>query len=1142
MPKKIPVGWVETTLGEITEPSRVRAWPSEMPDLPFIGLEHIEPHTMKLLGSKKASSIKSTSLRFSKGDVLYGKMGPKLNKVWLAKFDGLCSPEFFVFPKTEGLNSQFFAYRLNSRDFVDFATQHISGDRSRVDFEKLAKFPFLLPSNSEQERIVAKLNASLANEAEGEARVHSAQGYNEEYRASTLRDAVTGELTRDWRQAHKSVETGDQLLDRLLDERRIRWEEAEPKYVHTAGKLSKCGKSKKQYPEPAEIDTSGLSRLPIGWVWVGLQQLGFITGGLTKNPRRASLHPKLPYLRVSNVYADELRLADVKTIGVEKEEIDKLLLEKGDLLIVEGNGSKDQIGRLAIWDGSIEKCVHQNHLIKVRLVDKELGRWILYWLLSPLGRHHVEKVASSTTGLYTLSTGKIASLPIPLPPPVERAAIVREVELRLAATDQLAKELQLQLDQARIARQSLLHKAFTGNLAEQNSNDEPASMLLERIRAIREAETIASRLAKKSRPKTTSLKSNNTPVMNQSVLTTDDLQKAWLQIGKKTDAKTLFEATGFTPDQVSDFYGLLRTESDIMEAFRGVSNVPKPVAPYQRIIEEEIGRFRLMSVWLEDFKNLKDYTVNFDTTHGVDIVLGWNGTGKSNFFEALLIIFRDLHYWLEKNRWTDEPMDGYCLRYEIEDQLIEVKWDPKQMKRPEISRAEIPMQPDTEPTFSPMKRKDLLLPRFVFGYYSGPTNRLAEHFLPMKRDHYNRLRQEQSDDPKTLAQLLEQRRFFCAETHHAKYVLLAFSYKKDPKIWDFLEKRLRIEGFESALFVIRKPRWAKDKSDDFWGATGIMRRVMEKLKRYAVAPMVLKQKVSDGYRLQTEELYYFFLPDINSLHEFAAEYADARSFFLALESTDFSELIYDVKIQVRVKATNDQAISVTFRELSEGEQQLLMVLGLMRFTKSHQSLVLLDEPDTHLNPHWSVEYLKDLASVISDNDKPSPEQQTSQILMATHDPLVIASLLKDQVHLLKRDPETLSCYWQQASVHPRGLGFTGILTSEMFGFRSDLDTETLADIDNRVRLIAKEDQLSASDKKEIEEIDKRLAEAGFSKAFSDPYYAAFVRAWGKRYAEQMAGKQSLTPKEQEEIDRIAREVLAEAVAEVEKEARANALR
>jgi hypothetical protein len=105
----------------------------------------------------------------------------------------------------------------------------------------------------------------------------------------------------------------------------------------------------------------------------------------------------------------------------------------------------------------------------------------------------------------------------------------------------------------------------------------------------------------------------------------------------------------------------------------------------------------------------------------------------------------------------------------------------------------------------------------------------------------------------------------------------------------------------------------------------------------------------------------------------------------------------------------------------------------------------------------------------------------------------------------------------------------------MFGFRSDLDPETLADLDNRVRLIAKEESLSLQEKRELETIDKRLIEAGFSKAFSDPYYSAFVRAWGKNYTEVMAGQQFISAEKQKEIDGIASEVLKEAKAQVEKE-------
>ena len=147
----------------------------------------------------------------------------------------------------------------------------------------------------------------------------------------------------------------------------------------------------------------GQQELPKGWIWTTVAQLGKVSGGLTKNAKRGLHDLQLPYLRVANVQANELRLVDIETIGITPGELPRTLLEKGDLLVVEGNGSPDQIGRVAIWNGSITPCLHQNHLIKVRLAYPEYGSYVLHWLLSKNGRDNIRQVASSTSGLYTLS-------------------------------------------------------------------------------------------------------------------------------------------------------------------------------------------------------------------------------------------------------------------------------------------------------------------------------------------------------------------------------------------------------------------------------------------------------------------------------------------------------------------------------------------------------------------------------------------------------------------------------------------------------------------------------------------------------------------------------------------------------------------
>lgn len=148
-----------------------------------------------------------------------------------------------------------------------------------------------------------------------------------------------------------------------------------------------------------------------------LSDIAAITGGLTKNSRRDKLELRKPYLRVANVFFASIDTTEILDIGLTKEEYEKTLLRNGDLLFVEGNGSPDQIGRVAIWNGEIEDCVHQNHLIKARFDLKRMNPvFAMYYFISERGRNQIKKRAVSTSGLYTLSVSKIADFEIPNPP------------------------------------------------------------------------------------------------------------------------------------------------------------------------------------------------------------------------------------------------------------------------------------------------------------------------------------------------------------------------------------------------------------------------------------------------------------------------------------------------------------------------------------------------------------------------------------------------------------------------------------------------------------------------------------------------------------------------------------------------------
>lgn len=236
-----------------------------------------------------------------------------------------------------------------------------------------------------------------------------------------------------------------------------------------------------------------MSELPRGWNWATVAQLATISGGITQNAKRAAYPIKRPFLRVANVYADQLRLDQVEEIGVNEAEIERALLKRNDLLVVEGNGSLEQIGRVAVWDGSIDGCLHQNHLIKIRSDGAQSARWMLHWLLSPDGRRAVQAVASSTTGLHTLSISKVSALRVPVASVGEQAKILDDVESYLSRLDAAVASLTQTQTKLKAYRAAVLKAAVEGRLVPteaqlakaEGRTYEPATNLLKRIIAER---------------------------------------------------------------------------------------------------------------------------------------------------------------------------------------------------------------------------------------------------------------------------------------------------------------------------------------------------------------------------------------------------------------------------------------------------------------------------------------------------------------------------------------------------------------------------------------------------------------------------------------------------------------------------------
>ncbi|PHQ27188.1 hypothetical protein CLH62_06335 [Marinobacter guineae] len=535
---------------------------------------------------------------------------------------------------------------------------------------------------------------------------------------------------------------------------------------------------------------------------------------------------------------------------------------------------------------------------------------------------------------------------------------------------------------------------------------------------------------------------------------------------------------------------------------------------------------KLHKLWIEDFKNLQDVEINFDQKELVTVIIGWNGAGKSNVIEALVIIFRNLD--LGKITGFNFRIEYFCHNKLIKINADKTKSTPD--KQYDISYCQIEKVggEDNWKTlrFSKLnnKGKSKFLPSNVFGYYSGPSDRLAEHFFAHQKKFRDQLLYPRrfNLDEKTLPL----RPLFYAQKVHSNFVLLSFFLGDDGRVKKFLREKLKIVGLESVLFVLKKPDWNSNEGDPrFWNATGVVRPFLDRLFSASLAPMKQKIKIPHPMKPSEQmEALFVYLKDVEALREVGSQTTD-KDFFKLLESIYFSNLIHEVRIRVKVDGQKNKDDTLTFRELSEGEQQLITVLGLLRFTREDESLFLLDEPDTHLNPAWSMEYINYLQK-IAGLDEHLDQKKNSHIVLATHDPIVLSTMKKEQIQIMKRDSHSLKVETNPPLYDPKGLGVSGILTSDMFGLRSDLDSETLEDLDEHAVLFSK-DNRTPKEERRLTELQENMRKAGFLDAYSDPYFSAFVKTWARRHGRNLFKNTFLTDADRAKLNAMTDEILAE---------------
>lgn len=338
--------------------------------------------------------------------------------------------------RSEALEGRFLFNLLRSPNVQSAlrATVSQTVNISNLSIAGLCALPLPVPPLAEQRRIVAKLDALTARLARARAELDRVPVLTSNLRRSTLVRAFSGALTAQ--------------------------EAEEPRH----------------------------STYPTGWQVRELGHISEIQGGIQVGKKRPSnaVLVEAPYLRVANVQRGWLKLEEIKTLSVTAEERDRLTLRNGDILMNEG-GDRDKLGRGWVWRDQVAGCIHQNHVFRIRLSDPDFPPEFVSHFANEFGQQYFIDQGTQTTNLASISKTKVAALPVPIPPTDEAKEIVRLINATFARADRLEAEAaraRALLDRLEAA---ILARAFRGELVPQDPEDEPASVLLDRIRARRAA-------------------------------------------------------------------------------------------------------------------------------------------------------------------------------------------------------------------------------------------------------------------------------------------------------------------------------------------------------------------------------------------------------------------------------------------------------------------------------------------------------------------------------------------------------------------------------------------------------------------------------------------------------------------------------
>ncbi|MDO4232055.1 MAG: restriction endonuclease subunit S [Lautropia sp.] len=498
---QLPYGWTWVSIGETGRYINGFAFKPNHRNskgLPIVRIQNLTDESKPL---NKTTLAVSEDHKIDSGDMLVSWSATLDVYVW-NRGPALVNQHIFKVSPNENLISRkllFHWLRQAIQELKD--TEHLHGSTML----HINRAPFMahrvpMPPFAEQTRIVEKLEELLSQLDAGAAELQAAQKKLEQYRQSLLKAAVEGQLTAGWRARNKPAESGKQLLERILRERRSRWEAAQLAKFEAQGKPPPKDWQKK-YPEPVAPNTSNLPELPEGWVWASLDMIGEIASGVAKGTKSPKGIPtrEVPYLRVANVQRGYLDLSEIKFIEATEKDINELTLQNGDVLFNEG-GDRDKLGRGWVWRDEVPNCIHQNHVFRFRRASPDIEPELLSHHGNTFGKLWFQRAGKQTTNLASINMTMLKAFPVPLAPPSEQRAILENVQYVLDNINQQESSIKLATSILSTQRQNILRAAFAGELVPQDPNDEPAGELLARIQAERAAQAPQKTVRTRQKP------------------------------------------------------------------------------------------------------------------------------------------------------------------------------------------------------------------------------------------------------------------------------------------------------------------------------------------------------------------------------------------------------------------------------------------------------------------------------------------------------------------------------------------------------------------------------------------------------------------------------------------------------------------